>query len=203
MHSLMIVKPVTLAGKVVRLEPLGKEHASDLYKASQDPDIWTYMPVDPSRSPEVFSAWIEAALAAQAEGQQLPFAIIDAEAGRAIGSTRYLNISGRDYGLEIGWTWLAPEVRRTAVNTECKFLLLRHAFESLGAIRVQFKTDRRNERSQRAILRLGALLEGVLRKHMILESGYQRDSVMFSIIADEWPAVRANLEEKMAKDLSA
>jgi RimJ/RimL family protein N-acetyltransferase len=199
----MIVKPVSLAGKVVRLEPLGKEHGSDLYQASQDPDIWTYMPVDPSRSPEVFSAWIEAALADQAEGQQLPFAIIDAGTGRAIGSTRYLNISGQDYGLEIGWTWLAPEARRTAVNTECKLLLLRHAFESLGAIRVQFKTDRRNERSQRAILRLGALQEGVLRKHMILESGYQRDSVMFSIIADEWPAVRANLEEKLGAASSA
>ena len=199
----MIAKPVTLAGNVVRLEPLGKEHASDLYQAGQDQDIWTYMPVNPSRAPAVFSAWIEAALAAQAEGQQLPFAIIDTGAGRAIGSTRYLNISAQDYGLEIGWTWLAPEARRTAVNTECKYLLLRHAFESLGTIRVQFKTDSRNERSRRAILRLGALQEGVLRKHMILESGYQRDSVMFSIIVDEWPAVKASLEEKLEKVGSA
>jgi RimJ/RimL family protein N-acetyltransferase len=199
----MNVKPVTLAGNVVRLEPLGKQHASDLYQAGQDQAIWTYMPVNPSQSPEAFSAWIEAALTARAEGHQLPFAVIDASAGRAIGSTRYLNISGQDYGLEIGWTWLAPEARRTAVNTECKYLLLRHAFESLGAIRVQFKTDSRNERSQRAILRLGALQEGVLRKHMILASGYQRDSVMFSIIADEWPAVQASLEEKLRAAPSA
>jgi RimJ/RimL family protein N-acetyltransferase len=160
------------------------------------------MPVNPSRSAEAFSAWIEAALAAHAEGHQLPFAIIDAGGGRAIGSTRYLNITQRDYGLEIGWTWLAPEARRTAVNTECKYLLLRHAFETLGAIRVQFKTDSRNERSRRAIARVGAVQEGVLRKHMILESGYQRDSVVF-IIADEWPAAKANLEKKMGMAASA
>jgi RimJ/RimL family protein N-acetyltransferase len=199
----MTVKSMTLAGNVVRLEPLGKKHISDLYLASQDQDIWTYMPVNPSRSPEVLTAWVEAALAAQAEGSQLPFAIIDAGAGRAIGSTRYLNISGKDYGLEIGWTWLAPEARRTAVNTECKYLLLRHAFESLGAIRVQFKTDSRNERSRRAILRLGAVQEGVLRKHMVLESGYQRDSVVFSIISAEWPVVKTSLETKLGTAPSA
>jgi RimJ/RimL family protein N-acetyltransferase len=199
----MIVKPVILSSNVVRLEPLGKEHASDLYQAGQDQDIWTYMPVNPSRSPEAFTAWIEAALAAHVEGHQLPFAIIDTGEGRGIGSTRYLNISQQDYGLEIGWTWLAPEARRTAVNTECKYLLLRHAFETLGAIRVQFKTDSRNERSRRAIARVGAVQEGVLRKHMVLESGYQRDSVVFSIIADEWPAVKSNLEKKMGVAASA
>jgi N-acetyltransferase len=193
----MLVEPVILYGNRVRLEPLGLAHAVDLYAVSQDPDIWTYMPVDPSQSLEALSSWIETALRARAQGQQMPFAIVDALSGKAIGSTRYLSITPQDYGIEIGWTWLAREVRRTAVNTECKYLLLRHAFESLGAIRVQLKTDSRNQRSQRAIERLGAMREGVLRKQMILENGYQRDTVMYSIIASEWPGVKDALEEKL------
>jgi N-acetyltransferase len=193
----MLVEPVILYGNRARLEPLGLEHALDLYAVSQDPDIWTYMPVDPSHSLEALSSWIEMALRARAQGQQMPFAIVDTLSGKAIGSTRYLSITPQDYGIEIGWTWLAREVRRTAVNTECKYLLLRHAFESLGAIRVQLKTDSRNQRSQRAIERLGAVREGVLRKQMILENGYQRDTVMYSIIASEWPGVKNALEEKL------
>ena len=193
----MLVEPVILYGNRVRLEPLGPAHAADLFTVSQDPDIWTYMPVDPSHSLEALSTWIEAALRARAQGQQMPFAIVDALSGKVVGSTRYLSIAPQDYGIEIGWTWLAREVRRTAVNTECKYLLLRHAFESLRAIRVQLKTDSRNQRSQRAIERLGALREGVLRKQMILENGYQRDTVMYSIIAAEWPAVKSGLEEKL------
>ena len=187
----MLVKPVTLAGNVVRLEPLGQEHAPICIRVSQDPDIWTYMPVDPSHSLEALSTWIEAALRARAQGQQMPFAIVDALSGRVYRLHPLFEHLPQDYGLEIGWTWLAREVRRTAVNTECKYLLLRHAFESLGAIRVQLKTDSRNQRSQRAIERLGAVREGVLRKQMILENGYQRDTVMYSIIADEWPAVKS------------
>jgi len=193
----MLVEPVILYGDRVRLEPLGQAHAVDLYAVSQDPDIWTYMPVDPSHSLEALSSWIETALRARAQGQQMPFAIVDARSGRAIGSTRYLSITPEDYGIEIGWTWLAREVRRTAVNTECKYLLLGHAFESLGAIRVQLKTDSRNQRSQGAIERLGAVREGVLRKQMILENGYQRDTVMYSITEVEWPAVKAGLEAKL------
>jgi N-acetyltransferase len=193
----MLVEPVILFGNRVRLEPLGSAHAIDLYAVSQDPDIWTYMPVDPSRSLEALSSWIETALRARAQGQQMPFAIVDARSGKVIGSTRYLSITPQDYGIEIGWTWLARDARRTAVNTECKYLLLRHAFESLGAIRVQLKTDSRNQRSQRAIERLGAVREGVLRKQMILENGYQRDTVIYSIIASEWPGVKDALEEKL------
>jgi N-acetyltransferase len=190
----MSVEPVTLASDVVRLEPLDSEHAEGLYEASQDQDIWTYMPMNPSRSYETLVDWINAAHAPH----QLPFAIVDAYSGKPVGSTRYLNISEEHFGLEIGWTWLAQQARRTAVNTECKYLLLRHAFESLGAIRVALKTDSRNQRSQRAIERLGAVREGVLRKQMILENGYQRDTVMYSIIADEWPGVKTRLEQMRA-----
>ncbi len=195
----MNVQPVTLTGAVVRLEPLSQDYADELYQVCQDPEIWRYKPLDASRSPEAFRAMIATALAAQEAGQQLPFVILDRNTGNAIGSTRYLNIMPTDYGLEIGWTWLMRSVWRTAVNTECKYLLLRHAFETLGAIRVQLKTDSRNERSQRAIERLGAVREGILRKQMILESGYQRDTVMYSIIDTEWPAVKAGLEAKMSR----
>jgi N-acetyltransferase len=193
----MDVRPVTLEGQAVRIELLGLEHAENLYAAAQDPDIWRYMPADPSGSREAFRRWIEEALAARTAGAEMPFAIVDKESGRAVGSTRYLDIHPRDFGLEIGWTWLARPVRRTRVNTECKYLLLQHAFETLGAVRVQLKTDVRNEVSQRAIARLGAVREGVLRKQRILENGYVRDTVLFSIIAEEWPAVKAGLEAKL------
>jgi N-acetyltransferase len=187
----MTVEPVTLASTVVRLEPLSRTHAEGLYEAGQDQDIWTYMPMNPSRSYETLVEWIIAAHSPH----QLAFAIIDVSSGKPIGSTRYLNIAEEHFGLEIGWTWLGQEARRTAVNTECKYLLLQHAFESLHAIRVALKTDSRNLRSQRAIERLGAVREGVLRKQMILEDGYQRDTVMYSIIADEWPMIKALLQQ--------
>jgi N-acetyltransferase len=193
----MDVSPVTLEGPAVRIEPLGWEHAEDLYAAAQDPDIWRYMPADPSGSLEAIRRWIGQALDARTPGTEMPFAIIDRVSERAVGSTRYLDIHPRDYGLEIGWTWLARPVRRTRANTECKYLLLRHAFETLGAVRVQLKTDVRNEVSQRAIARLGAVREGVLRKQRILENGYVRDTVIFSIIAEEWLKVKAGLEAKL------
>lgn len=195
----MDVRPVTLGGQVARLEPLGYKHAEDLYRASGDASIWLYMPTNPSGSVEAVREWIREALAQRTSGTQLPFAIVEVASGRAVGSTRYLNIAPHDRGLEIGWTWLAPAAQRTAVNTECKLLLLRHAFEELGAIRVQLKTDGRNVVSQRAIERLGAEREGVLRKHMIVQDGYQRDSVMYSILDGEWPAVKARLEEKLRR----
>lgn len=194
---MMHVEPVTLEGAVVRLEPLAPEHARDLYTAGQDPSIWAYMPVDPSASVEAMSDWIAAALREREAGAQVPFAIFARASSRAVGSTRYLNIAPRDHGIEIGWTWLTPAVQRTAINTECKYLLLRHAFETLGTIRVQLKTDSRNAQSQRAIERLGAVREGVLRKQMIVQVGYQRDTVMYSILDTEWPAVRALLEAKL------
>jgi RimJ/RimL family protein N-acetyltransferase len=194
----LAIAPVTLEGRAARLEPLEQRHAAGLLAAAQDREIWRYMPSDPSGSPERMAAWIESALRAQAAGTELPFAILVRATGEVAGATRYLNIARRDRGLEIGWTWLGRAARRTAVNTECKYLLLRHAFEVLGAIRVQLKTDGRNTVSQRAIERLGAVREGVLRRHMILEDGFQRDSVMYSIIAEEWPAVRARLEGMLA-----
>jgi len=191
------VQPVTLMGTAVRLEPLGLQHADDLFAAAQDPDIWRYLPADPSAAPAALRAWITAALDAQTTGGELPFAIRDRATGRALGSTRYLNISARDRGLEIGWTWLARPARRTTVNTECKYLLLRHAFETLRAVRVQLKTDRRNTVSQAAIERLGAVREGILRKHMLVANGYIRDTVMYSVTDDEWPGVKVRLQRML------
>lgn len=199
MVKVLDVRPVTLTGTLVRLEPLGPEHAEDLYAAAQEPLIWRWMPDNPSGSLEDMRAWIEAALRQRETGTQLPFAIVEQATDTAVGSTRYLNISPRDRGLEIGWTWLTPRVQRTGVNTECKYLLLRHAFEQLEAIRVQIKTDGRNDISQRAIERLGAQREGVLRKHMLVQDTYIRDTVMYSILDSEWPAVKARLEDFLAR----
>jgi RimJ/RimL family protein N-acetyltransferase len=196
-HDQMPVAPVTLEGTWARLEPLQMEHAEALHTAAQDPDTWRYVSTDASESPDAMRRWIATALAEQNAGYSLPFVIVRRADGAVVGSTRYLDIKPAHRGLEIGWTWLTPSARRTAINTECKYLLLGHAFERLGAIRVQLKTDRRNERSQRAIERLGAMREGVLRKHLIYDTGYQRDSVMYSITDDEWPAVKANLEAKL------
>lgn len=196
---MLAIAPVTLEGAAVRLEPLSTHHAEPLFRAALDGDIWRYMPQNLSSSVERMERWIEDALAAQSVGTDLPFTIVRRSSDGVVGSTRYLNISRRDRGLEIGWTWLGAEARRTAVNTECKYLLLRHAFDSLGAIRVQLKTDSRNERSQRAIERLGAVREGVLRKQMIMEDGYQRDTVMYSILDTEWPLVRERLEVLMRR----
>lgn len=194
----MSLEPVTLEGRIVRLEPLHLHHSNDLYEASQDQRIWAYMPLNPSASLEAMNMLIESALHEQQMGTMLPFAIVDSATGRAFGSTRYLDIRLPDRGLEIGWTWLTPMVQRTGVNTECKYLLLRHAFETLKMIRVQLKTDSRNLKSQQAIERIGGKREGVLRNHMILPNGYIRHSVYYSILDSEWPDVKAALEEKMA-----
>lgn len=196
----MRVQPVTLTGNVARLEPLTLDHASAIYRIAQEPSIWRYMPTDPSGSIEDVERWIADALAERDAGRQMPFVTIERASGEVVGSTRYLSIVPQDYGLEIGWTWLAPRVRRTAINTECKYLLMRHAFEELGAIRVQLKTDSRNITSQRAIERLGAVREGELRKATIIQrDGYQRTSVMYSVTDDEWPGVKARLEEFMRR----
>jgi RimJ/RimL family protein N-acetyltransferase len=187
----MDVRPIVLEGRYVRLEPLATSHAEDLLAAAGDLEIWRWMPAELT-TPERMAAWMAEAHALQQAGSALPFAIVDQAGGRAIGSTRYLNIVPRDRGLEIGWTWLGRAYWRTAVNSECKLLLLSHAFGTLGCIRVQIKTDRRNERSRRAIERLGAQLEGILRNHMIQPYGL-RDSAMYSIIDAEWPAVKQRL----------
>ena len=194
---------VVLEGDAVRIEPLQRRHANDLLAAAADPAIWRYLPAPQPRSVEQVVAWIDEARELASTGDQLPFAIVDAPAGRAVGSTRYLEIHPAWRTLEIGWTWLAASAQRTRVNTECKYLLLRHAFEKLGALRVQFKTDSRNLQSQRALERLGAVREGVLRKQRINYDGYVRDSVYYSILDEEWPAVKARLEERLARSAGA
>jgi N-acetyltransferase len=194
---MMSVEPCTLIGKTVRLEPLQARHADDLFLAGQEAEMWLYLPTNPCVSRGAMAQWIAETLRLQQAGDCLPFAIIDLATGRAIGSTRYLAMMAKDYGLEIGWTWLDPAVRRTGVNTECKYLLLTHAFEVLKAIRVQLKTDSRNVRSQTAIARIGGVREGVLRNHMIMSDGYRRHTVYFSILDSEWPSVKAGLETKM------
>lgn len=194
----MNISPITLEGHVVRLEPLRLEHAKQLYHISQEAAIWRYMPYPQPATEQDMERWIRLALHAQEEGKELPFVTIERETGRVVGSTRYLNIMLYDRGLEIGSTWLTSTARRTGINTECKYLLLTHAFETLGVIRVQFKTDSRNETSWRAIERLGAVKEGILRNHMIMPDGYYRHSVYYSIIDREWPSIKANLAAKMS-----
>ena len=188
------VRPIVLEGPHIRLEPLSHVHAADLFAASRDADFWELMPRGPFRDVDDVLHWIDDACSAMETGAELPFAIIHLPSGRAIGSTRYLDIRPLDRALEIGWTWISPGHQRTPANTECKYLLLRHAFETLAAIRVQLKTDARNQRSQRAIERLGAVREGVLRRHRLLWTGFVRDSVYYSILDSEWPAVKQRLE---------
>ena len=178
----------------MRLEPLAPRHAEDLFAAGNDEAIWTYMPRPVLKSVEDTLGWIKESQAVAASGTQIPFAIIYRASGKAIGSTRYLDIRREHRGLEIGWTWVGTAYLRTPVNTECKSLLLTHAFEGLGAVRVQLKTDLRNERSQRAIERIGAVREGVLRKHMVRWDGFIRDTIYYSILDSEWPDVKRRLE---------
>jgi RimJ/RimL family protein N-acetyltransferase len=195
----MEFKPVILQGRMVRLEPLTEAHIPQLAVAGRDEAIWQFMRYGQITTEPGMRLWVMDLLEAQSQGTDLPFAVIHLESGAAIGSTRYLEIRQAHRSLEIGGTWYALAFQRTAVNTECKYLLLRHAFEELGCLRVQFKTDMRNERSQRALARIGAIQEGVLRKHMILPDGFIRDSVYYSIIDSEWPRVKARLEEMMGR----
>jgi RimJ/RimL family protein N-acetyltransferase len=193
------LKPVTLTGRVVRLEPLSEAHVPDLAVVGQDDSLWTYIPYPPVHSEADMRAWVRDMLARQARGTDLPFAVIYQETGRAIGASRYLDIQSANRAVEIGGTWYGRAFQRTAVNTESKYLLLAHAFDDLGCVRVQLKTDVRNERSQRAIERLGAVREGVLRHSKIMPDGYLRDSVYYSILAEEWPGVKARLEEMLGR----
>lgn len=185
--------PVTLEGRHVRLEPLEKTHLAGLAAVGLDEELWRWIPT-PVRTREEMAAYTETALQEQERGVSLPFALVEKSTGREIGSTRYGNIDRTNHRVEIGWTWVARGWQRTAVNTEAKFLLLRHAFETLGCIRVELKTDSLNERSRAAILRIGAREEGIFRNHMITASGRIRHSVYYSIIDSEWPAVRRRLE---------
>ena len=192
----MLIEPVTLTGRWVRLEPLTPAHAAGLTEVCCHSEIWRYLRVELNNEHEV-KGWIAAALDEQQKDQELPFAIIDLQSGRAVGSTRYFTRAHKDRGLEIGSTWLTPSVWRTPINSEAKYLLLEHAFERLGCIRVQFITDSRNERSRRAIERLGATLEGTMRHHMIMRDGYFRDSLLYSILDTEWPQLKRELAAKI------
>lgn len=191
--------PVILEGEHVRLEPLDISHATDLFEAGNDKAIWRYKLVAQPEAVSDVRTWIDEILKSVATGREIAFAIIHKADKRAIGSTRYLDIQPGHKTLEIGWTWLGRNYQRTAVNTECKYLLLSHAFEKLGAVRVQFRTDMRNEKSKRAIERIGAIKEGVLRKSHTTHTGFVRDSVYYSIIDDEWPAVKQRLEGFLAQ----
>jgi RimJ/RimL family protein N-acetyltransferase len=183
--------PVTLTGKYVRLEPMTEAHVPGLTAVGLEKSIWEHMLYGNVHSEDDIRNWVRDILSRP----DLPFVAIHLESGRVVGATRYLNISPENRGLEIGGTWYGVEFQRTAVNTECKYLLLRYAFETLDCIRVQFKTDLRNERSQRAIERIGAVREGVLRNHMILPDGRYRHSVFYSILDTEWPNVKKRLEK--------
>ncbi len=196
---MMDVKPVVLTGQFVRLEPLTEDHTAGLAVVGLEDSIWEYMPYGLMRNDSDIRRWVNTLLDHAAEGTDLPFVVIHLASGRVAGTTRYMEIRPEHNGLEIGGTWYGAEYRRTQVNTECKYLLLRQAFEEFNCIRVQLKTDSRNERSQRAIERIGAVKEGILRNHMILPDGHVRHSIYYSILNSEWPHVKKKLEEKLAK----
>jgi len=183
---------VTLTGAHARLEVLSPDHRADLVEAARDGELWrlwyTTIP-----SPDAMMAEIERRLALREQGSMLPFAVVSQASGRAVGMTTYMNIDADQKRLEVGSTWYRQAVQRTAINSECKLLLLRHAFETLDCIAVEFRTHYFNTQSRRAIERLGAKLDGVLRSHMRLKDGSLRDTCVYSIIASEWPAVRTNL----------
>ncbi|WP_261129985.1 GNAT family N-acetyltransferase [Bacillus sp. Marseille-Q3570] len=192
----MWIKPVTLNGSHVTIRPLEMKDIDELYEAARYEGIWDYMPMKIT-SIEEMKKLVQQALTAKEKGTEFPFVIYDQVQQKLVGSTRFLDISEKDKHLEIGWTWLTPSVWRSSVNTECKYLLLRHCFEELETIRVQLKTDGRNKRSQAAIERIGGIREGVLRKSRMTYTGYVRDTVYFSVLESEWPNVKKKLEEKL------
>ena len=189
-----------LVGERVVVEPLAPAHEAGLLTAARDMD-WSWMPYDASRSPEVFHDWLEDALARTRAGLDFAFATLDAGSGEPIGSTRYLALRPEHKGVEIGWTWLTRSRWMTGANVEAKLLMLEHAFERLGCIRVEFKTDERNERSRRALEALPATFEGVFRKHMLVgeDRTRLRHSAYYAIVDNDWPSVRANLERRLAE----
>jgi len=193
------VKPVTLQGNYVRLEPMTEAHIPGLTEIGAGQLFWDFMVYGNVNTLDDMRSWVHDMLARAEKGTDLPFVATHLASGRVAGATRYLNILPKDRGLEIGGTWYGLDFQRTPVNTECKYLLLKHAFETLGCIRVQLKTDLRNERSQKAIERIGAQKEGVLRNHMILPDGRIRHSVYYSILDSEWAEVKKRLEDMMRR----
>jgi len=192
------IEPVTLEGRIVRLEPLGLDHVAGLAQVGLDPAIWRWTIARPQAEAEL-RAWAEAAIHNRDAGTEFPFATLDATTGRPIGSSRYMNIVLEHRRLEIGWTWLAPPWQRSGANREAKLLMLGHAFETLGCRRVEFKTDSNNEPSRTALLGIGATFEGIFRKHMVMPGDGVRHSAWYSVIDDEWPAVKARLEESLRR----
>jgi RimJ/RimL family protein N-acetyltransferase len=195
---LNIVVPLTLEGSVVRLEPVHREHAELFWDVAKNDleDIFRWIPYS-MKAQEDFTRLIDKAFAEQDRGESIVFATVERASGRAVGSTRFMNIDRINRRVEIGSTWIAPAWQRTAVNTEAKYLMLRHAFEVWGCVRVELKTDALNQKSRNAILRIGAKEEGTLRRHVVTWTGRIRDSVYFSILDDEWPGAKARLEEKL------
>lgn len=187
-------------GELVVLEPLASEHEDDLFTAGQDPDVWMYLTAFPyaAETRERFHDWMEQALAESSAGREGAFAIVHRQSGRAIGSTRYLALRPEHRGVEIGWTWLGRAWWRTGTNVECKLLLLDRAFETLAWERVELKTDARNTRSRAAMEALPAQFEGIHRRHLKTPDGW-RDTAWYSVIAPEWPTVRAALRERLAR----
>ena len=191
------VQPVTLEGSIVRLEPLSREHLDGLARVAFDGDLWRWTMVDPRNRADL-EAWLDAALANAVKGAERRFATVDRATGRAIGSTRFMSIVPEHRRLEIGWTWVGLDWQRRGANQEAKLLQLTHAFEALGANRVEFKTDSNNERANPALLSIGATFEGTFRNHMILPGQRIRHSNYYAIAAEDWPAAKARLETRVA-----
>jgi N-acetyltransferase len=187
-----------LEGRIVVLEPLAREHERGLFEAAQDVEIWRWMSYNAVESPETFHAWFEEALRASKAGEEAAFAILAADSGKPLGSTRYLTVRPEHRGLEIGWTWLARSAWGTGANAEAKLLLLEHAFDRLGCIRVEFKTDARNERARAALEAIPARFEGIFRSHMLVRGGERRNSAYYSVTDDDWPVVRTLLERRLS-----
>jgi RimJ/RimL family protein N-acetyltransferase len=193
----MKVEPVVLEGAHVRLEPLSRAHLPGLCEVGLEEELWRWIPTRVRMAADM-SAYVELALKEQADGESLPFAQIEKATGRVIGSTRYMNIEKVHHRVEIGCTWIGRAWQRSAVNTEAKYLLLRHAFETLGCMRVELKTDSLNEKSRAAILRIGAKQEGIFRNHMMTSTGRIRHTVYFSIVDSEWLGVKSELERRLS-----
>ena len=197
---LMEWRTPTLEGLLVRLEPMSPAHEDGLWEASRDARTWEWLSIDQPQTREEMRAYLGAALASQAEGTEMPLVTISRSDERVVGSTRYLALRPEHRSLEIGWTWLAPDAWGTGINVEAKLLMLEHAFERLGCLRVELKTDARNERSRGAMAALPAQFEGVHRKQMLVRGGRRRDSAWYSVLDDEWPDVRANLLRRLGRE---
>jgi RimJ/RimL family protein N-acetyltransferase len=194
----MHVEPVVLEGDRVRLEPMRREHLDDLTEAGKYEELWRWTS-NKATTREAMSEYMEAALSGAADGNTVPFVTIDKPSTTVVGSTRFGNIDPVNRRVEIGWTWISPTFQRSYVNSEAKYLMLRHAFDVWDCVRVELKTDVLNEQSRAAMIRLGAVEEGVLRRHILTYTGRFRDSIYYSILDHEWPAVRARLEARLRR----